>query len=109
MQITYQQQDEMSKRPEYAKQLKDVSSVIEKLQDEYDEKVWRAKLQRMVDCCGKMVFVDKLLPKLGQRIQVLIFSQFKIMLDILGNYLNGRGYLHERLDGSAMDTKGKFH
>ena len=64
VQITYQQQDEMSKRPEYAKQLKDVSSVIEKLQDEYDEKVWRAKLQRMVDCCGKMVFVDKLLPKL---------------------------------------------
>ena len=64
VQVTYQQQDEMSKRPEYVKQLKDVSSVIEKLQDEYDEKVWRAKLQRMVDCCGKMVFVDKLLPKL---------------------------------------------
>ena len=92
----------MSKRPEYAKQLKDVSSVIEKLQDEYDEKVWRAKLQRMVDCCGKMVFVDKLLPKLrSEGHKVLIFSQFKVMLDILGNYLNGRGYLHERLDGSV--------
>ena len=56
--VTYQQQDEMSKATEYTKQLKDVSSVIEKLQDEYDEKVWRAKaaangrLLRQDGVCG---------------------------------------------------------
>ncbi len=99
---TYAQQDEMAKRAEYAHELKNVEARLEKMQEEYDENVWRAKLQRMVDCCGKMVFVDKLLPKLRREgHKVLIFSQFKIMLDIMGNYLDGRGYKHERLDGSV--------
>ena len=102
VQVTYAQQDEMNKRADYAHELKQVGSDLEKLQEDYDEKVWRAKLQRMVDCCGKMVFVDKLLPKLrSEGHKVLIFSQFKIMLDIIGSYLNGRGYRHERLDGSV--------
>jgi SNF2 family DNA or RNA helicase len=38
----------------------------------------------MVACSGKLVLLDKLLPRLqrdGHR--VLIFSQFRIMLDIL--------------------------
>lgn len=33
-------------------------------------------------------------------IQVLIFSQFKVMLNILEKLLQFKGYLYERLDGS---------
>jgi len=32
---------------------------------------------------------------------VLIFSQFKMMLDQLEDYLEGRGHMYERLDGST--------
>jgi SNF2 family DNA or RNA helicase len=42
------------------------------------------EIDRMVACSGKLVLLDKLLPRLqrdGHR--VLIFSQFRIMLDIL--------------------------
>ena len=49
---------------------------------------------------GKMVLLDKLLPKLkanGNR--VLIFSQMVKMLDILEDYLVRRQYPFERIDG----------
>mgnify|MGYP001238818861 CR=1 FL=1 len=49
---------------------------------------------------GKMVLLDKLLPKLksnGNR--VLIFSQMVKMLDILEDYLIRRKYPFERIDG----------
>jgi SNF2 family DNA or RNA helicase len=55
---------------------------------------------------GKLVLLDKLLPRLktdGHR--VLIFSQFKIMLDILEDYLNCRDYTFERIDGSITGNK----
>jgi chromodomain-helicase-DNA-binding protein 7 len=55
---------------------------------------------------GKLVLLDKLLPRLktdGHR--VLIFSQFKIMLDILEDYLNCREYKFERIDGSITGNK----
>ena len=50
--------------------------------------------------------LDKLLPRLkadGHRI--LIFSQFKIMLDIIEDYLGGRGFKAERIDGSITGLK----
>lgn len=50
---------------------------------------------------GKMVLLDKLLPKLkesGHR--VLIFSQMVKMLDILEDYLIKKKYAFERIDGS---------
>jgi superfamily II DNA or RNA helicase len=50
---------------------------------------------------GKLILLDKLLPRLkveGHR--VLLFSQFKIMLDILEDYLKARGMQFERIDGS---------
>ena len=62
----------------------------------------RAMLQRIVDASGKLTLVDKLLPKLrneGRR--VLIFSQFKLVLNILARYLTGRGYPYERIDGGV--------
>jgi SNF2 family DNA or RNA helicase len=96
------QQDELEKRVDYAHELKSVTEELATTEKVSEDRVWRATLQRMVDCCGKMVFVDKLLPKLRMEgHKVLIFSQFKIMLDILGAYLKGRGYAHERLDGSV--------
>ncbi|XP_073395338.1 uncharacterized protein [Physcomitrium patens] len=54
---------------------------------------------------GKMVLVDKLLPKLkeaGRR--VLIFSQFTMMLDLLEDYLLSKGYSYERIDGKIRGS-----
>ena len=54
----------------------------------------------LIASSGKMVFVDKLLPKLkegGHR--VLIFSQMVKMLDILEDYLIRKQYPFERIDG----------
>ncbi|XP_056009130.1 chromodomain-helicase-DNA-binding protein 8-like isoform X4 [Ostrea edulis] len=54
----------------------------------------------MVQSSGKMVLLDKLLPKLKQGgHKVLIFSQMIRVLDILEDYLVNRQYLFERLDG----------
>jgi SNF2 family DNA or RNA helicase len=55
---------------------------------------------------GKLVLLDKLLPRLKKDDhRVLIFSQFKIMLDILEDYLNCRDYKFERIDGSITGNK----
>ena len=54
----------------------------------------------LIQSSGKLVLVDKLLPKLrsnGHR--VLIFSQMVRCLDILEDYLIFRKYPYERLDG----------
>ena len=60
----------------------------------------------MIKACGKMMLLDKLLPKLqsdGHR--VLVFSQFRIMLDILEDYMNYRGFSYERVDGAVTGRK----
>ncbi|MGH0144173.1 UNVERIFIED_CONTAM: hypothetical protein FKN15_040425 [Acipenser sinensis] len=57
-------------------------------------------LQAMVQAAGKLVLIDKLLPKLkagGHR--VLVFSQMVRCLDILEDYLIQRRYPYERIDG----------
>lgn len=57
--------------------------------------------EMMVKCCGKMVLIDKLLPRLKEGgHKVLIFSQMVRVLDIIEDYLRYMGYLHERLDGN---------
>ena len=54
----------------------------------------------MVQSCGKLVLIDKLLPKLkAGNHKVLIFSQMIRVLDILEDYLITKKYLYERLDG----------
>ena len=54
----------------------------------------------MVQSCGKLVLIDKLLPKLkAGNHKVLIFSQMIKVLDILEDYLITKKYLYERLDG----------
>lgn len=56
----------------------------------------------MVTNCGKMIILDKLLAKMKtQGSKVLIFSQFKIVLDIIGDYLDLRKYNFCRIDGST--------
>ncbi|OMJ68517.1 hypothetical protein SteCoe_34011 [Stentor coeruleus] len=60
------------------------------------------KLKKMIESSGKMVLLDKLLPKLKtQGKKVLIFSQFTQMLDLLEEYLHAKWYKYERLDGSV--------
>ncbi|TUG21032.1 Chromodomain-helicase-DNA-binding protein 7 [Bagarius yarrelli] len=57
-------------------------------------------LQSMIQAAGKLVLIDKLLPKLkagGHR--VLVFSQMVRCLDILEDYLIQRRYPYERIDG----------
>ncbi|XP_063940291.1 ISWI chromatin-remodeling complex ATPase CHR11-like [Daucus carota subsp. sativus] len=56
----------------------------------------------LVKNSGKMVLLDKLLPKLKERdSRVLIFSQMTRLLDILEDYLMYRGYLYCRIDGNT--------
>eukprot|EP00980_Cylindrotheca_fusiformis_P030318 scaffold24653_cov157-Cylindrotheca_fusiformis.AAC.2 len=55
---------------------------------------------------GKFVLLDKLLPRLKQDgHRILLFSQFKIMLDILEDYLTTRSMKFERIDGSITGPK----
>ena len=68
-----------------------------------------ATIERGVGCLvgasGKMVLLDRLLPRLRQRgHKVLLFSQFAIMLDVLEDYLTLRAHVlgdYERVDGSV--------
>ncbi|KAJ4820885.1 chromatin-remodeling protein 11 [Rhynchospora pubera] len=56
----------------------------------------------LITNAGKMVLLDKLLPKLKERdSRVLIFSQMTRLLDILEDYLMYRGYQYCRIDGNT--------
>ena len=58
--------------------------------------------QHMIDSCGKMILLDKLLKKLRERgSRVLIFSQMTRMLDILEDYCIFRKHQYCRIDGST--------
>jgi SNF2 family DNA or RNA helicase len=59
-------------------------------------------LRQLVDASGKMVLLDKLLPRLrAEGRKLLIFSQFTRMLDLLEDYLHLARLPCERLDGSV--------
>lgn len=58
--------------------------------------------QHIVQNCGKMIVLDKLLTKLrAQDSRVLIFSQMTRMLDILEDYCVWKNYAYHRLDGNT--------
>lgn len=60
------------------------------------------EVDALVGASGKMLLLHKLLPKLrAEGHKVLIFSQFKTMLDVLEDYLNAVGMPLERIDGST--------
>ncbi len=63
-------------------------------------------ISNLVVTSGKMVLLDKLLGRLkatGHR--VLIFSQMVRVLDIISEYMDRKGYRHQRLDGSTPSQK----
>lgn len=61
----------------------------------------KRELEFLVGASGKMVLLSKLLPKLkGEGRRVLIFSQFRIMLNLLEDFLRLSGYSFERIDGA---------
>ncbi|VDL92227.1 unnamed protein product [Schistocephalus solidus] len=58
--------------------------------------------QHLVDNCGKMILLDKLLTRLREQgSRVLIFSQMTRTLDILEDYCLWRGHEYFRLDGQT--------
>ncbi|KAI3652349.1 hypothetical protein MP228_002674 [Amoeboaphelidium protococcarum] len=58
-------------------------------------------MSALLKSSGKMVLLDKLLPKLRDgKHRVLIFSQMTKCLDIISDYLAYKGYKYERIDGS---------
>ena len=59
-------------------------------------------IEEFIMTSNKLKFLDRIIPKLLQKNhKMLIFSQFVMMLDILGEYLSFRGFHYERLDGST--------
>ena len=67
-----------------------------------EEQTDAALHKKLVDCSGKFVLLDKLLPRLKQEgRKVLIFSQMVKMLNLLEDYLRHKNYLYERLDGAT--------
>jgi chromodomain-helicase-DNA-binding protein 7 len=58
-----------------------------------------------IQTSGKMVLMDKLLPKLRQEgHKVLLFSQMVKMLDLISEYCEFRHFPYERLDGRVRGT-----
>ena len=63
---------------------------------------YEAHVERMIAASGKLVLLHKLLPKLRREgHQVLIFSQFTMVLDVLDDYLSSQSMPCERLDGNV--------
>jgi superfamily II DNA/RNA helicase len=59
--------------------------------------------QKLIPVSGKMVLLDKLLPKLQREDhKVLIFSQMVKMIDVIEEFCEARGYPVERLDGRVQ-------
>lgn len=58
--------------------------------------------EHLVENCGKLSMVDKLLARLKARDhRVLIFTQMTRVLDILEDYMVMRGYQYCRIDGNT--------
>uniref|UniRef100_A0A4W5NBG0 Uncharacterized protein n=1 Tax=Hucho hucho TaxID=62062 RepID=A0A4W5NBG0_9TELE len=74
--------------------------ILDSFRKTYSPDAWDFQLQAMIQAAGKLVLIDKLLPKLiagGHK--VLVFSQMVRCLDILEDYLIQRRYTYERIDG----------
>jgi len=58
--------------------------------------------EHLIDSCGKLKLLDKLLARLKQRgHRVLVFSQMTRMLDVLEDFLVMRGHRYCRVDGKT--------
>ena len=62
--------------------------------------------RNLVDASSKFQLLELMLPMLQDRgHRVLIFSQFLDMLDMVEDFLDGLGLLHQRLDGSMSSLE----
>lgn len=60
----------------------------------------------LAESSAKLKVLDKLLDKLRKGgHKVLIFSNFKIMLDIIEEFCDYRGYRHSRIDGDTLNRQ----
>ncbi|KAL1917321.1 uncharacterized protein VTP21DRAFT_4977 [Calcarisporiella thermophila] len=78
-----------------------IQGAEERINEENNANTPEEQFKCLINASGKLVLLDKLLKKLKEGgHKVLIFSQFTSCLDILADYLRGRNYNHERIDGS---------
>ena len=67
------------------------------------------RAEALVAASGKLTALDEMLPRLcagGHK--VLIFSQFTLMLDMLEEFCDARGFAHLRLDGSTSLARRRY-
>jgi SWI/SNF-related matrix-associated actin-dependent regulator of chromatin subfamily A member 5 len=68
--------------------------------------------ERIINDCGKMIVLDKLLKRLyddkAANNKVLVFSQFTMMLDIMEDYLCLREYNYCRIDGGTSSYDREY-
>jgi len=58
--------------------------------------------EHLVENCGKLVLLDKLLVRLRERgHRVLVFTQMTRILDIMEDYMHMRGFKYCRIDGNT--------
>jgi chromodomain-helicase-DNA-binding protein 7 len=83
-----------------------LNGVEEEIRDQHSSSDAITEADFLSKGSGKFVLLDKLLPRLQQDgHRILLFSQFKIMLDILEDYLTTRSMKFERIDGSITGPK----
>lgn len=71
--------------------------------------IWQTeaeKFKKLTESSGKLVLLDKLLPKLeAEGHKVLIFSQFQQTLSLIQEFVMYKGWGFERLDGQVKGTE----
>ena len=73
---------------------------------EYEGKSEEERLRVLINCSGKLTLCDKLLPRLqAEGHRVLIFSQMKLVLNLLEQYMEAKGYEYERIDGNIRGNE----
>lgn len=89
-----------------------LKGVTESVEEQFAEKLQmdvndpQVQLRALIESSGKMILIDKLLPKLKEgKHKVLIFSQMVKVLDILEEYCDLMEYPTERIDGHVPETE----
>lgn len=73
-----------------------------------EEEIRRSKdaYRQLLEASGKLVLMDKIMVKLKEEgHRVLIYSQFKIMLDIIEDWLALKKWSYERIDGNISGAE----
>jgi chromodomain-helicase-DNA-binding protein 4 len=66
------------------------------------------QLEQLVEASGKLSLLDKMMARLKERgHRVLVYSQFTRTLDLLEDWLVGRGWGYLRLDGEEGCMGGR--